>query len=138
MNRPPEVRCSSAACSPSATGWLVDSTLTAVPSWIRLVRPSSSAARVAAFGQTPYGTKWCSASQTASSPARSAAVVAATVRSSASAWPCPGNWAESRKAPTRMVSSAAGWLPPRSAAGARGGPYGGESGGVSAGARAAE
>ena len=29
--RPPEVRCSSAACSPSATGWAVGSTLTAVP-----------------------------------------------------------------------------------------------------------
>ena len=39
VNRPPEVRCSSAACSPRATGWAVGSTLTAVPTPIRRVRP---------------------------------------------------------------------------------------------------
>ena len=116
VKRPPEVRCSSAACSPSATGWLVESTLTAVPMPIRRVRPSSSAARVAAFGQTPYGTKWCSASQTLSKPARSASTEARTVRSSASPWLCPGNWADSRNAPTRTGAVSGGSAPERWAA----------------------
>lgn len=57
VNRPPLVRWSSAACSPSATGCWVGSTLTAVPTRILRVRPSSSAASVTADGQTPYGTK---------------------------------------------------------------------------------
>ncbi len=96
---------------------MVDRTLTAVPMPIRRVRPSSRAASVAAFGQTPYGTKWCSASQTLSSPARSAATVALTVRSSTSPWVWPGNWADSRKAPTRIASVADGCPPPRSVAG---------------------
>ena len=97
VNRPPEVRCSSAACSPSATGCAVGSTLTAVPTRIRRVRPSSSAASVTADGQTPYGTKWCSASQTASSPASSATSADRTARCSASPCPWPGNWAASTK-----------------------------------------
>ena len=42
VKRPPEARCSSAACSPSATGCAVGSTLTAVPTPMRRVRPSSS------------------------------------------------------------------------------------------------
>lgn len=51
--RPPEVMCSSAACSPTDTGWAVGSTVTAVPTRIRRVRPSSNAARVIADGQVP-------------------------------------------------------------------------------------
>ncbi|CAM5558083.1 hypothetical protein SMICM304S_01815 [Streptomyces microflavus] len=90
-NRPPLVRWSSAACSPRATGWWLGSTLTAVPTRIRRVRPSSSAARVVADGQTPYGTKWCSASQTESSPDSSAASADRTARCRASPGPWPGN-----------------------------------------------
>ncbi len=117
VKRPPEVRCSSAACSPRATGWRVESTLTAVPTPIRRVRPSSSAASVAASGQTPYGTKWCSASQTLSRPACSASTADRTVRSSASPWLCPGNCADSRNRPTRTGAVFAGRAAVRWAAG---------------------
>ncbi len=112
-NRPPDVTCSSAACSPSATGWTVGSTLTAVPTRMRRVRPSSSAARVTADGQVPYGTKWCSASQTESSPASSATSADRTARCSASPWPWPGNWAASTKLPT-CIALPASLAPTRS------------------------
>lgn len=89
-NRPPESRCSSAACSPRATGCVFGNTLTAVPTRMRRVRPRSSPASVTADGQVPYGTKWCSASQTESSPDSSPTSAVRTARCSASPGPGPG------------------------------------------------
>ncbi|MBB2745405.1 UNVERIFIED_ORG: hypothetical protein FHR35_005254 [Microbispora rosea subsp. rosea] len=94
------------ACSANATGCWADSTLTAVPTVIREVRPSATAASVTADGQTPYDMKWCSAIQASSNPARSAASIASTVPRSTSPGAMPGKPAATRKTPILMLAGA--------------------------------
>src|SRR5262245_5320586 len=85
------------------SGWLRGRTLTAVPTWIRLVRAAMAVATAMGAEMTErFGLKWISPSQTQSRPKASAASTVSKLSRNASVWLSPG-LASSTKTPKCMA-----------------------------------
>src|SRR5262247_3805815 len=85
------------------SGWLRGRTLTAVPTWIRLVRAAMAVAIAMGAEMTErFGLKWISPSQTQSRPKASAASTVSKLSRNASVWVSPG-LASSTKTPKCMA-----------------------------------